>query len=173
MCCYRMCAVTEDDEDLKPKNSIPEEFVPNPGHQLFVKTFTGKTITLGFKDEDMIEDIKDQIRRKEGVPPDQQRLIYAGQQLHDGKTMLDYKIQKESTVHMVLKLRGGGCPMFLLRDEELDESFNFDFTYLKDDGKVFKRGDETYNRPYGWKRIALKVLYKVQSTKLHGVPKKW
>jgi len=119
---------TLDDYDVGDDSTLHLVLRLRGGMQLFVKTLTGKTVSIEVEEGESIEDVKAKIAEKEGIPPEQQRLIFGGQQLQDSKTLDDYDVGDDSTLHLVLRLRGGILSNIIntIRGRnsfEVDESF--------------------------------------------------
>jgi ubiquitin len=96
-----------------PTASLPSITSRRGSMQVFVKTLTGKKLSIAVQEGESIEEFKAKIAEKVGIPPEQQRLIFAGQQLQDGKTLKDYRVRDDATLHLIIRLRGGP------RDESL------------------------------------------------------
>jgi ubiquitin len=89
---------------FRPSPALSSALGIRGGMQLFVKTLTGKTVSIEVEEGESIEDVKAKIAEKEGIPPEQQRLIFGGQQLQDSKTLEDYNVGDDATLHLVLRL---------------------------------------------------------------------
>ena len=130
--------------------------------------------------DDTVHDLKQDLYDRFGWPdPESMRLIFDGKQLEDDKKLIDYpRIHDRSTIFIITRVSGGGDTCYLLDDDLLDPRYDFDFTHIRDDGRVFQRGSYTYKRPYGWKRIALKeyeddVWLGAAGNRIHSSPGEW
>jgi hypothetical protein len=140
---------------------MPSSAPPRPVRSPLFIRYDGRTITLEFNASDTIANIKDKIQDKEGIliPPHDQRLFFRGKLLENDRTLRDYNILQCSTLSVVFRIPGGGPgPILYIDDSLLDSKFDYDLTMSIDDGKKYYRGGFQYNRPYGWKRYAVKVL---------------
>ncbi|XP_002158040.1 uncharacterized protein LOC100206592 [Hydra vulgaris] len=141
---------------------------------IFVKTISGKTLTCLIDQNSTVLDVKKIIEAKTSIPCSQQRLIFAGKQLENERKTSDYSIKKEDTIHLIQNLRGGGLQF--LDPSSLDPRYNYDFTNVTDENKIFTRGGEKYVRPCGWKRFAIKVSDRYENLTWLGstdVPGEW
>jgi ubiquitin len=124
-------AKTLDDYDVGDDATLHLVLRLRGGMQLFVKTLTGKTVSIEVEEGESIEDVKAKIAEKEGIPPEQQRLIFGGQQLQDAKTLDDYDVGDDATLHLVLRLRGGTNARALMKKALGKGSFKVDESFVK------------------------------------------
>ena len=125
--------------------------------QVFVKTLTGNTKEVFISTASTIKELKQEIEKTLKWPANQQRLIYADQQLENDKTVSNYSITNHATLHIVMMLHGGGDSLYYLDGSLLAPSFDYDFTGMDDGTTKYYRGQFVYTRPCGWQRKAMKV----------------
>ncbi|CAG8719885.1 36050_t:CDS:1 [Racocetra persica] len=160
---FHQCTLVNKIDELNEISSTSESFDQLNSHdsmQIFVKMYTGKSITLECNESDTINQVKKKIQDKEGILFDKQRLIFASMPLEGEKTLFHYGIIKRCTLHLVSNLNGGGSIISYLSSDFLDTEFDFDFTNIDDKDETFTRGGVEYLRPCGWRRFALKVTGK-------------
>ena len=152
---------------MKPPGYRPSS--PKPVHYtspIFVRGYSGfdDTLTLQVTEEHSVLEMKLQIQEKVDIALGQFDLIFGNKRLDDHRTVKDYGLQPRSTIYLDRRLKGtgGGGPLTVSTDE-LAPDFDYDFTYAKDDGKQYMRGGFEYKRPYGWKRLAVRVLGKYEN----------
>ena len=133
-----------------------ENASPGEVFDINVTTLTGARIVVQVSNEFTIAEVKAAVEMKEKIPSHQQRLIFNSKPLEDAQTIAGVGIPPHGTIFLVVTLRGGG-PALQLDPDELDPSFNYDFTHQVDDGKKYLRGAYEYQRPYGWFRYAIRV----------------
>ncbi len=147
------------DESSDP--AVSTEKGPND-IMIYVKIIGGITVECCIDRNATIADLKQLVNDRKGIAVDQQRIIFAGKQLEDKNRLIDYNMQNESTVHIVLRMRGGGeC---ILDPSSMDPRYDYDFTNVTDQNKSFTRGGTKYARPCGWQRFAIKVSDKFENS---------
>ncbi|CAG8637939.1 12641_t:CDS:1 [Funneliformis mosseae] len=134
---------------------------PDNGDEMIIsiKPLSGKAFKIKVKPTTTIYQVKQKVQDEQGILPESQRLLFQGYLLDDGRSVISYEILENAEVFLILRQRGGD-EIFYIHSDHLDPPFDFDFTEIRDKGKTYMRGGIEYKRPYGWKRIALKVLNK-------------
>ncbi|CAF1007292.1 unnamed protein product [Rotaria sordida] len=144
-----------------PVGGTPDTSIANHRCLLTIKAVNNMTIDCDVESNAKIEDIKERIHGLKKIPANKQRLIFAGKQLEDGKTINAYNISSKATLHLVIRV-SADKPV-ILDAATLDPVHNFDFTNIKDDHETFRRGGEQYIRPCGFRRYALNVTDKYEN----------
>ena len=149
----------------RSSNILPGQF------PVFVKgdTLKEETILIDVNTNDSVEDLNQSLEDREGIPIDQQRLIKAGRQMKDNHTLSDFNVRKHDTIHLALMLTGGQETYSLLPEKLLDPPYDFVYPGIGQDSRSFSRGNRSFARPYGWKKIALKVLGEYENDEWLGV----
>ncbi|CAI2170255.1 16457_t:CDS:1 [Funneliformis geosporum] len=159
------------------KNKIFESkgIVPNDQwltiQNVFIKNISGKTLTVkNLNAKTSINQLKNRIYETEGIPPNEQYLNYGLKSLQDHQTLSFYEITNDTTINLSTRLRGGASKSIGVLDRDfLDPHYDYDFTNIKSSGRTYMRGNYKYVRPYGWNRIAIRVLDKYSDNRWLGV----
>ena len=125
---------------------------------LSVKTVKGNNIVIECSVEETIADIKQKLQSRVGIPANEQRIIFNGKKLEDGRTLSFYGIDNDCILYMTQLLKGGSAQRFYIDNSLLDFKYDYDLTHKSDDGTKYYRGGKPYYRPYGWRRLGIKVV---------------
>lgn len=136
----------------------PLETLGETPSEVIVKTLIGKSITIPVAGDVSVAEIKAAVCEKEGIRPQDQRLVFNRKALEDHETVEGIGIPHLGTIFLVVNVRGGGGPCYELDTSLLAPSYDYDFSGVRDGSKRFVRGGHQYNRPCGWYRCAIKVL---------------
>ena len=125
---------------------------------LSIRSITGEIFKVSLDSKSSVLSLKEKIFGMEGIPIHTFRLIFKGKKLCDEKRLCDYGIARDDTIQLVYSMMASQTPIAAILDKSMfDFKYNYDLTWLHDNGKMFKRGREVYKRPYGWKRIAFNL----------------
>lgn len=149
---------------MRPTNLLMLTAGPSEMFDLYVRRVSGKTQSIRVSGNHTIQETKAEIERTEGTKKEEMILVYSGEELDDTRTVGEYGIRPEETIFLVPCLPYGGRSLTYVFDtSDLDPTFHFDFREVKNDGKKYMRGGFEYKRPYGWNRLAVKVLGKYEN----------
>lgn len=149
---------------MRPTNLLMLTAGPSEMFDLYVRRVSGKTQSIRVSGNHTIQEAKAEIERIEGTKKEEMILVYSGEVLDDTRTVSDYEIRPEETLFLLPCLPDGGSSLTYVFDtSDLDPTFHYDFRKVKNDSKKYMRGGFEYKRPYGWNRLAVKVLGKYEN----------
>jgi hypothetical protein len=157
---------SEEEDNPKLSKGLITYSTGKPDIQIFIKSLTGDSHPLFVSRYDTVLNLKHVVKKMFGYDTTKMRLEFASRELQDFRTLASYNIEENDNIYVLFRLLGG-YDGYVVRNDFLAPSWNYDFTNINDNGVVYTRGRHVYKRPCGWKRIALNVLTK------YGPDHKW